>query len=155
MHIWGYWYFSRQSWFQLVLHPPHGFSWCTLHISDLKSHGNSSSWLKDLESPFDNLYCFLYNLVKSLRTWLQPWTYAYTQLKSPLWSLILFMFSCIFTSSTCSSFFISLALNTFSRIPTHLESGISHLSLYSSSHYLILLTHHVNMRQEQDFLVGW
>ena len=21
LHIWGYWYFSRQSWFQLVLHP--------------------------------------------------------------------------------------------------------------------------------------
>ena len=27
LHIWGYWYFSRQSWFQLVR-----FSWCTLHI---------------------------------------------------------------------------------------------------------------------------
>ena len=23
LHIWGYWYFSRQSWFQLVLHPVH------------------------------------------------------------------------------------------------------------------------------------
>ena len=30
--IWGYWYFSRQSWFQLVLHARH-FAWCTLHIS--------------------------------------------------------------------------------------------------------------------------
>ena len=27
------WYFSRQSWFQLVLHPAHCFSWCTLHVS--------------------------------------------------------------------------------------------------------------------------
>ena len=26
-------YFSRQSWFQLVLHPAQRFSWCTLHIS--------------------------------------------------------------------------------------------------------------------------
>ena len=25
-HIWGYWYFSQQSWFQLVLHPPQLFS---------------------------------------------------------------------------------------------------------------------------------
>ena len=25
--------FSRQSWFQLVLHPAQHFSWCTLHIS--------------------------------------------------------------------------------------------------------------------------
>ena len=33
MHIWGYWYFSRRSWFQLVLHPAQRFSWCTLHIS--------------------------------------------------------------------------------------------------------------------------
>ena len=33
LHIWGYWYFSQQSWFQLVLHPAQHFSWCTLHIS--------------------------------------------------------------------------------------------------------------------------
>ena len=33
LHIWGYWYFSRQSWFQLVLLPVQRFSWCTLHIS--------------------------------------------------------------------------------------------------------------------------
>ena len=32
LHIWGYWYFSRQSWFQLVLHPAWHFSWCTLHV---------------------------------------------------------------------------------------------------------------------------
>ena len=29
----GYWYFSQQSWFQLVLYPAQHFSWCTLHIS--------------------------------------------------------------------------------------------------------------------------
>jgi len=29
----GYWYFSQQSWFQLVLLPAQHFSWCTLHIS--------------------------------------------------------------------------------------------------------------------------
>ena len=33
LHIWGSWYFSQQSWFQLVLHPAQHFSWCTLHIS--------------------------------------------------------------------------------------------------------------------------
>ena len=31
--IWGYWYFSRQSWFQLEFHPVQRFSWCTLHIN--------------------------------------------------------------------------------------------------------------------------
>ena len=31
VHIWGYWYFSRQSWFQLVLHPAWHFAWCALH----------------------------------------------------------------------------------------------------------------------------
>ena len=31
LHIWGYWYFSQQSWFQLVFHPAHHFAWCTLH----------------------------------------------------------------------------------------------------------------------------
>ena len=33
LHIWGCWYFSRQSWFQLVIHPAWHFTWCTLHIS--------------------------------------------------------------------------------------------------------------------------
>ena len=32
LHIWGCWYFSWQSWFQLVLHPARQFAWCTLHI---------------------------------------------------------------------------------------------------------------------------
>ena len=28
LHIWGYWYFSWRSWFQLVLHPAWYFAWC-------------------------------------------------------------------------------------------------------------------------------
>ena len=31
LHIWGYWYFSHQSRFQLAFHPAWHFSWCTLH----------------------------------------------------------------------------------------------------------------------------
>ena len=31
--FWSYWYFSRWSWFQLVLHPAWHFVWCTLHIN--------------------------------------------------------------------------------------------------------------------------
>ena len=33
LHIWGYWYFSGQSWFQLVIHPVQPFTCCTLHRS--------------------------------------------------------------------------------------------------------------------------
>ena len=33
LHIWGCWYFSQQSWFQLVIHPAQHFTWCTLHVS--------------------------------------------------------------------------------------------------------------------------
>ena len=32
LHIWGYWYFSWQSWFQPVLLPAQHSLWCTLHI---------------------------------------------------------------------------------------------------------------------------
>ena len=32
LDIWGYLYFSKQSWSQLVLLPAQRFSWCTLHI---------------------------------------------------------------------------------------------------------------------------
>ena len=28
LHIWGYWYFSQQSWFQFVLHSARYFAWC-------------------------------------------------------------------------------------------------------------------------------
>ena len=33
LHIWGCWYFSQQSWFQLVIHPAWHFTWCTMHRS--------------------------------------------------------------------------------------------------------------------------
>ena len=33
LHIWGYWYFSQQYWFQLVRQQAWHFTWCTLHIS--------------------------------------------------------------------------------------------------------------------------
>ena len=33
LHIWDYWYFSWQSWFQLVLLPAQHFAWYTLHMS--------------------------------------------------------------------------------------------------------------------------
>ena len=33
LHIWGCWYFSLQSSFQLVRHPARHFTCCTLHIS--------------------------------------------------------------------------------------------------------------------------
>ena len=33
LHNWDCWYFSQQSWFQLMFHPVQRFSWCTLHIS--------------------------------------------------------------------------------------------------------------------------
>ena len=39
--IWGYWYFSQQSWFQLVLHPAQHFTWCTLHINKLNKQGDN------------------------------------------------------------------------------------------------------------------
>ena len=32
-HIWGCWYFSWQSWFQLVSHLAWHFTWCTLYVS--------------------------------------------------------------------------------------------------------------------------
>ena len=33
LHIWDDWCFSRQPWFQLVLHPTWLFAWCTLPVS--------------------------------------------------------------------------------------------------------------------------
>ena len=33
LRIWGFWYFSQQSWFQLVIHPAQHFTCCTQHMS--------------------------------------------------------------------------------------------------------------------------
>ena len=30
LHIWDYWHFSQQSWFQLELYPAKHFTWCTV-----------------------------------------------------------------------------------------------------------------------------
>ena len=35
LHIWGFWYFSQQSWFQFVLHPVWHFAWWFPFIYDL------------------------------------------------------------------------------------------------------------------------
>ena len=44
LFIRGYWYFSQQSWFQLVLHPIKHFSWCTLHTRVNKQDDNIQLW---------------------------------------------------------------------------------------------------------------
>ena len=53
---WGYWYFSQQSWFQLVLHPAQYSAWCTLHTALMYS-------LPNLEPVHCSMscsnYCFL------------------------------------------------------------------------------------------------
>ena len=41
--IWGYWYFSWQSWFQLVHHPAQNFTWCTLDMLN-KQGENIQPW---------------------------------------------------------------------------------------------------------------
>ena len=43
---WGYWYFSLQSWFQLVLHPACHFTWYTLHINYIAGKKNYTAGLK-------------------------------------------------------------------------------------------------------------
>ena len=41
LHIWGYWYFSWQSWFRLVLLPVQHLAWCTLHMAP---HSSTLAW---------------------------------------------------------------------------------------------------------------
>ena len=69
MHVWGYWYFSRQSWFQLVLHPLQHFSWCTLHYVHLHKLTKQDDNIQPWRIPFplkpvccsmsSSYYCFL------------------------------------------------------------------------------------------------
>ena len=51
LHIWGCWYFSQQSWFQLMLHPAQPFTWYTLYMFN-KQGDNIQPW----NTPFPILY---------------------------------------------------------------------------------------------------
>ena len=44
LHIWCYWYFSWQCWFNLELHSAQHFSWCILHVSLNKQGDNMQPW---------------------------------------------------------------------------------------------------------------
>ena len=54
LHIWDYWYFSWQSWFQIVTHPAQHFTRCTLHI--LNKQGDN---IHPCHTPFPMLNQFL------------------------------------------------------------------------------------------------
>ena len=77
LHIWGYCYFSRQSWFQLVLPPAQHFIWWTLHMLN-KQGDNIQPWHTlfhiPSESPHSNLLkhgCSVFILQRrKLRFWL-------------------------------------------------------------------------------------
>ena len=54
--IWGYWCFSLQSWFQLVLHPAWHFAWCTLvaqMVKRLPAKQETWVWSPGLEAPLE------------------------------------------------------------------------------------------------------
>ena len=55
LHIWDCWYFSWQSWFQLVIHPACHFTWCTLHRSRI-SRGQYTAFLYSF-SKFELVQC--------------------------------------------------------------------------------------------------
>ena len=65
LHIQGYWYFSKQSWFQLALHQAWHFTWCTLpnsYISKVKIYTLDilrSRFELVSCSTFGSNYCFL------------------------------------------------------------------------------------------------
>ena len=56
LHIWNCWYFSQQSWFQLVIHPAWHFIWFTLHRSEIRV---SICILDQLLSQFEQIHCFM------------------------------------------------------------------------------------------------
>ena len=62
LNIWGYWYFSWQSWFQLVPLPAQGFSWCT---SVLGVHWKDWCWSWNSST--------LVTSCKELTHWKRPW----------------------------------------------------------------------------------
>ena len=49
LHIWVCWYFSQQSWFQLVIHLPQYFPWCTLHMISIVLHAPVTNFWKHRE----------------------------------------------------------------------------------------------------------
>ena len=74
LHIWGCWYFSQQSWFQLMLHPAQPFTWYTLYMLN-KQGDNIQPW----RTPFPILNqfvvsCLVLSIVSCPAYWLSTLT---------------------------------------------------------------------------------
>ena len=78
LHIWGCWYFSWKSWFQLVIPPVQHFARCTLHmgfpsVSEVKSSPAMQElrvWCLGREDPLEKGTA----THSSIPAWRIPWT---------------------------------------------------------------------------------
>ena len=50
LHIWSCWYFSWQSWFQLVIHPTQHFPWCVMY--SIHNVNKQSDSIQPWRTPF-------------------------------------------------------------------------------------------------------
>ena len=57
LHIWGCWYFSWQSWFQLVIHPTQHFTWCEMYST--YNVNEQSDSIQPWRTPFPILNWFV------------------------------------------------------------------------------------------------
>ena len=73
--MWGYCYFSQQSWFRFVFHPVWHFTWCTLHLSRVAIQNQSIVACLVLESvsipkSFVSLFLFISSPTSLWSNWL-------------------------------------------------------------------------------------
>ena len=90
--IWGYWYFSWKSWFQLEIHPVQHFAWCALHIR--KGNGNPLQY-SCLENLLDRgaWQATVHGVAKS-QAWVVTFTSLYSIKKAfPFFNFFLYFFS--------------------------------------------------------------
>ena len=123
LHIWGWWYFSRHSWFQFVIHPAWHFQWCTLHIRQISRVTIYS--LVVLLSQFWTSQLFIYCPNKVLNVASGP---TYRFVKNTRWSGIptsLRIFHSLLYLS--SPFFVQSVAQTAKNLPATWETWVQSL----------------------------
>ena len=90
-----FWYFSQQSWFQLVIHPAWHFAWCTLHRSKISRVTIYSLvvllfqfWTSLLAS---DLMIWFYRVLWGTRKYIYKHRLMYTCVHTHVWVVLFFV----------------------------------------------------------------
>ena len=122
LHIWGYWYFSQQSGFQLALLPAQHFSWCNLNISQISRVAISKldvlfSYLEPVCCSMSSSNCCFLTCIQVSQEVGQVVWYSHLFKNFPQFVVIHTVKGLVLHGQTCLLCWVSLEVLLFDQIP--------------------------------------